>query len=502
MSDEIKNIFKVKNFGAINEANINITPLTIFVGPNNSGKSYLAMLYHIFTSNTIELKINEILKDFPKSLNNGDLLFVQNLITKFTDENTEKLEEYLENNDNLNSKPYKIDLKDIESYIIDILEKFYLNYVNEEIEMFFSGKINELINLKPAIENISNGVFINYNNIRFENKNNELKITGIDFNNIKELLNLKMNNSLFKINITEGNIELNIDMENLIPYLQDNSKESYIKFICRFLLTEITKQILIAIIKRKSYYIPVEKTNVIHDFKKILYKQSKNINNGYLNIQKNLAEDFLLMDYTDEGDFYNMAQKLENELFNGNIIVDTQQGFPIFLFYRKDGLKVPIERTSSSITELTTFILYLKNMLKKGDTIIIEEPESHLNPKKQRILVKYIVQLINQGLNIIFTTHSDYIIEQINNHLRLNNMKENNTKLNLMKKYNYTNDDFLDPENLSVYAFRKTFKEVEDYSYNVHKVSFNELGIEITEIMELVDDLYNESEEIIDKLLE
>ena len=40
----------VKNFGPIREArNINISPMTIFVGPSNTGKSYLAMLiYSIF----------------------------------------------------------------------------------------------------------------------------------------------------------------------------------------------------------------------------------------------------------------------------------------------------------------------------------------------------------------------------------------------------------------------------------------------------------------------
>ena len=40
----------VKNFGPIREArNIDISPMTIFVGPSNTGKSYLAMLiYSIF----------------------------------------------------------------------------------------------------------------------------------------------------------------------------------------------------------------------------------------------------------------------------------------------------------------------------------------------------------------------------------------------------------------------------------------------------------------------
>ena len=40
--------FKVKNFGPIKETEqIDIKPLTIFIGPNASGKSYLALLAKI-----------------------------------------------------------------------------------------------------------------------------------------------------------------------------------------------------------------------------------------------------------------------------------------------------------------------------------------------------------------------------------------------------------------------------------------------------------------------
>lgn len=43
---------KVKNFGPVYEGDIHLKPLTLFVGPNNSGKSYIAMLVHsIFEAN-------------------------------------------------------------------------------------------------------------------------------------------------------------------------------------------------------------------------------------------------------------------------------------------------------------------------------------------------------------------------------------------------------------------------------------------------------------------
>lgn len=32
----------IKDFGSVSQGNIHLKPLTIFIGPNNSGKSYVA----------------------------------------------------------------------------------------------------------------------------------------------------------------------------------------------------------------------------------------------------------------------------------------------------------------------------------------------------------------------------------------------------------------------------------------------------------------------------
>ncbi|MFN3383605.1 MAG: AAA family ATPase, partial [Archaeoglobaceae archaeon] len=36
----------VKNFGPIIGGEVKLRPLTVLIGPNNSGKSYVAMLFH------------------------------------------------------------------------------------------------------------------------------------------------------------------------------------------------------------------------------------------------------------------------------------------------------------------------------------------------------------------------------------------------------------------------------------------------------------------------
>ena len=53
---------KIRNFGPIKKADIDIAPLTIFVGPNSSGKSYSALLIHTllnpFNKNSSKSQIN------------------------------------------------------------------------------------------------------------------------------------------------------------------------------------------------------------------------------------------------------------------------------------------------------------------------------------------------------------------------------------------------------------------------------------------------------------
>ena len=46
MSDNNNLKLNVTNFGPIVKAEIDLRPLTVFVGPSNTGKSYLAMLIY------------------------------------------------------------------------------------------------------------------------------------------------------------------------------------------------------------------------------------------------------------------------------------------------------------------------------------------------------------------------------------------------------------------------------------------------------------------------
>ena len=54
-------------------------------------------------------------------------------------------------------------------------------------------------------------------------------------------------------------------------------------------------------------------------------------------------------------------------------------------------------------------------MVDVGETIIIEEPESHLHPKMQIRLMEIIAAIVNAGIKVVVTTHSEWIISCLDN---------------------------------------------------------------------------------------
>ena len=74
--------FIINNFGIIKKASIDLKPLTIFNGPNSSGKSFIARLIHLFNSINADDFHTDISKSFKNPLkffNEDDKTIFNNL---------------------------------------------------------------------------------------------------------------------------------------------------------------------------------------------------------------------------------------------------------------------------------------------------------------------------------------------------------------------------------------------------------------------------------------
>jgi AAA15 family ATPase/GTPase len=80
--------------------------------------------------------------------------------------------------------------------------------------------------------------------------------------------------------------------------------------------------------------------------------------------------------------------------------------------------RIEISKASSGQQEAVPLLFAISRFPAPGRTLIIEEPEAHLFPESQVEILKFIVsQSINRSTNILFTTHSPYLLSALNNHI-------------------------------------------------------------------------------------
>lgn len=81
---------------------------------------------------------------------------------------------------------------------------------------------------------------------------------------------------------------------------------------------------------------------------------------------------------------------------------------------------------------------------------MIEEPEISLHPQLQWEMARVLIRLMNQGLPVLASTHSDIILQHINNMIKANEMSK---KDRFLEKMWYEPEDLLSREQVAVYQF-------------------------------------------------
>lgn len=151
-----------------------------------------------------------------------------------------------------------------------------------------------------------------------------------------------------------------------------------------------------------------------------------------------------------ESAFHELALELQKVL-QGKFTLDRDAN--VTFVPKKSKRSISLHMTSSIVKTYFGFWFYLEHMARSGDVMMIDEPELNLHPDNQRKLARLLARLVNQGQRVIISTHSDYIVREFNNLLVLNNDFEG--KAVLMKKYDYTEADKLKPDAVKAYQFHK-----------------------------------------------
>ena len=100
----------------------------------------------------------------------------------------------------------------------------------------------------------------------------------------------------------------------------------------------------------------------------------------------------------------------------------------------------------------------------------------NLHPKNQRAFARMIAQLVNSGIKVFMTTHSDYLVKELNTLIMLNKQTEHTKKI--QEKYKYSDRELLNPDNIVLYITDKTGKRKSQNILRQARIYTN-LGIEV-----------------------
>jgi len=173
-----------------------------------------------------------------------------------------------------------------------------------------------------------------------------------------------------------------------------------------------------------------------------------------------------------------LAETLETEVLAGQIrLKPSSSGYPDFRYLPQwTNEEIRLSQSSSMVSELAPLVLYLRGLVRPGDTLVIEEPEAHLHPGAQADMAVILARLVRAGVKVIITTHSDWLLQEISN-LTLEGLLEDQTD---------QPPSWLLPEEVGVWHFQKD-EPVKEIPFKPRE------GISPEDYEDVAEGLYNRS---------
>lgn len=115
--------------------------------------------------------------------------------------------------------------------------------------------------------------------------------------------------------------------------------------------------------------------------------------------------------------------------------------------------RLTMDESSSAVRSLLDIGFYLRHVANLGDLLMIDEPELNLHPENQRRVARILARLVNLGIKVFITTHSDYIVKELNTLIMLNHDKP---ILNQIREENhYKKEELISADKVKVYIAEK-----------------------------------------------
>jgi predicted ATP-dependent endonuclease of OLD family len=452
----------VKNFGKIRSAEINISNFTVFVGNNNSGKTYMMQLIY---------GVLDVLRNFqshtkPLDCEIGKVYKLKSEIVELQDE----INQYLEKNKErivMHTFHHPINLEYL--YVrIEMDEDFFqVSFLSERNDAGRETKGKEVY-----IDEAKKGISANIELVSKYKKE------------------IKSRAKIVFMNSVSVDVVWEYVYENIAGLIFDvtNGKQD------------------------KTLFIPASRTGMLLLYKYFFSEKENGDRMDIIKYQGNndkkgndlgLSEpvyDFLqfLLRYTP-----NQAATLENkeiiEFIQKHLLEGEIQQIGDETVYVPKGSQehIPLYLSSSMINELAPLFKVLTGA-GHYRRIFYDEIETCLHPLKQGEMARTLIRMNNIGYKMIVSTHSDTMANKINNLLLISKVDElPEVKNDKLRRMRLTEDDLLESDEFHIYQFvnnndgTSEVGELEfmttpltGYNFNLFMDNINELYEETSTVME------------------
>ena len=476
----------VRDFGPIAEAQVDLRPLTVFVGPGNTGKSCLATLFH--TLHRVARKGTGTLGDPPRipfgSREEAGPIpaRIRERLTDWVSEEGDTAPEIpaevMEHLRSILARPGGIGHRAEE----DLMRCFGTETVRDLIR---AGQKEARVDL-----HLPGTIGDDWTRYRFDLDHAESRLScGLS---LSLLLSLPLVEQL-RIRL------MRLDRLETLSDLPDTGDEDGLEGTDRFLALPIAEGILDGLAESvpNSHFLPDDRNSILRCHDVMTGGQGRSAPLPRLSgVRADFLEGIAAMGRLSlDGDRMTVAaDRLEERILRGAVAVGTDSaGHPGFVYRPRNGNpELPVPRASSMVAALAPVALYLRYLVEPGDLLVIEEPEAHLHPVEQAALARELARMASSGTRILVTTHSEWILEQLGNIVRLSGLPEE-------WRAGLTGVDCtLGPEQIGVWRFRTSENQS---GSRVTEIELDEeVGLFPTGFEMLSESLYNDSAEIFSRL--
>jgi len=414
-------IIHVRNFGKIESADIDMSNLTIFVGENNSGKTYIMQLiygvidslivnsndfkFFVADENIIKLDSEEVTV---KAEDSKLFISIQDCINRYLDKNKDMIIERIFHTKNLAIESLWIELNPLEyDYTFKLIKNG--NLVNNggfTVSLpVYSGEYFgcDIIYGTNSVAKVDVGI-------------------GISTNEIEECVN-----QVFFDLILTHDLNINDFIVKYTPILYLPASRSGIMLLyANYLANDMNNKVTVTH-EKKSTENEYGVTEPVYDFLMFLLKHKDSENP--------VEYKGKILDFINENIINGSLAKV------GNTMRYTPES--------SDG-SIPIYLSSSLVSELAPICQVLSG-INNIEYILYDEVETCQHPTKQLQLARMLIRMVNEGYKMIVSTHSDTMAAAINNLITLSYKKDSKK---LAEELGYSEDDLLKDSDVHAYQFK------------------------------------------------